>query len=111
MYSTSILDDAELKAIGCVAVEAAKLESMIFDFIEILCKFDDITRELFLGKLMLAAKIDTLESIVKSRVRSKPKLEKIAALFHRLKNAKQGRVVVIHGVWMVDPDGDPKPGK
>ena len=101
LSSEILLTDDQLKAIGCLAVESSRLESLLDDFIQTVCRFDDTQKELFIGKWMTSQKIDAIKLLIRPRLRSKVKLQKFDTLFEKLKDLIARRNIIIHGDWTI----------
>lgn len=101
LSSEILLSDEQLKAIGCLAVESSRLELLLDDFIQTICRFTDMQTDFFIGKWMTGAKMDALKLLIRPKLQTKRKLQKFDALFERLKDLIVRRNIIIHGEWTI----------
>lgn len=99
LTSEILLTDDQLKAIGCLTVEVSRLESLLDSSIQALCRFNDIQKEMFIGKWMVGVKIEAARDLFRPKLRSKKKLQNFDALFAKLKDLITRRNTIVHGEW------------
>jgi hypothetical protein len=102
LYSTALLDDEVLKAIGCVAVECAFFEFLIDDHIFTVCEFDTDVGTAVLDLLMIDKKLDFLRNAVVPLLKGGDCAERFASAFADAKSAIADRNTVIHGLWIAE---------
>lgn len=99
LTSEILLTDDQLKAIGCLTVEVSRLEFLLDDFIQAFCRFNDIQKEMFIGKWMIGVKIEATRDLFRPRLRAKEKLQSFDTLFAKLKDLITRRNTIVHGEW------------
>lgn len=97
--SQEILDDDELKAIGCLALEATFLENFTDGCICTLCDLDNATGELFIGQIMIRKKIDLLKKLTKSRLKTQAAKDEFQKIYDKITDSITKRNTAIHGTW------------
>ena len=94
-----ILSPAEQAAIGCLAVEVTRLEDYCEELICDLCRLTPIRAEVFVGRMMITAKVEALFSILEPYAKSKKRKDDIKKLLVRIKTLVSDRNTVVHGKW------------
>jgi hypothetical protein len=98
------LTDDQLKAIGCLAVESTNLEVHIDAFIRSVAKLDDVSFEVFVGRLTLGSKTKMLHALYWPRLENLPEIRaSFKAIYDDITDMITKRNTVIHGTWG-DPD-------
>src|SRR5882672_703467 len=100
LRSELTLSDDELRAIGCVAVESTYFDVVLDDLIEHLCCLDEHDFRILTAGAQLAAKVEIIKGVTKSKVKSDFKME-YKKLFDDIGDAVAKRNSVIHGRWGV----------
>src|SRR6266567_7918176 len=102
-WSQGLLNDDELKAIGCVAVESALFEYLIDDHIFDVCEFDTRIGHMVAGMMFIDKKLDFLRDAITPLLRDDAALKKrFAEVFAESKDAIADRNTVIHGLWIAE---------
>lgn len=100
-----ILDDQQLKSIGTLAVESAFIENNIESMIWFLCDLTTINGRIITTSMQLSARLDLLQTLIKSRVDQKIQGE-FALIASDLRIAIEERNTIIHGLWLPDLTAD-----
>lgn len=97
LLSEIMLTDAQLRAIGCLALESTHLEmyfeSLIVDF----C--GTALSDLLLERKMLDAKVDIFFAVLKHEIHDAPRRDKFSSFVDKIKTDIVKRNTVIHGNW------------
>src|ERR1700751_4485807 len=94
-----LLTNDELAAIGAVAVSSAYMESVVDLLLGLIMKLKERDLQVFTGNLMLRTKLEFLQSIGCSRIKSKAKLKRFEDLITEANHLNSQRRTVIHGTW------------
>ena len=93
------LTDAQLQAIGMVAVESAWLERLVESYIQRFARLNRKKTDAFLKGRMMAAKVELLALLGRSAIKSPQGRDEFAQLIQRCSDANARRNRVIHGLW------------
>lgn len=96
------LDEEQLKAIGCVAVESAYLDDFLDTHIQYLSALDESDFRIFINNAQLMAKVDLLRNLSKSRLNGEQFADSHRRAFDEIKEAVTERNKVIHSTWRVE---------
>jgi hypothetical protein len=99
LLSQSVLSQEQLAALGCLAFEAAHLESFIDSIIQDICGFDDARQTLFVGAWMLDKKVETLKSLLKPFTEETEHAQDLARIYADIKHLNTQRNTSVHGSW------------
>jgi hypothetical protein len=99
LLSETLLSDEQLRAVGCLALEATHLEIYIEAIIRGLCEFDENKSKVFLDRLMIGAKTDIMRDLIWPIVRDTPQGNEFKVIYDDIKDLIAKRNTVIHGDW------------
>lgn len=100
LTSETLLEDAELKAVGCLAIESTRLEYMLEALLKDICKLTAVEESIFVPSTWtLGPKAKSVKKLMADRIRSKIRKDKLNAIFSKIELAVDRRNTVIHGRW------------
>jgi len=100
LLSEVTLDDGQLRAIGCVAVESTYLEDVLENVIQTLCVLDEHDFRVFIGGTQISAKLALVSKLTDSRIKQEF-VEERNNLFSAISKQITDRNNIIHGIWRV----------
>lgn len=97
--SLAVLHTTQLAALGSVVAESAYLERLIEVIISLLANVDQGTREIFLHRAMIGAKIDLMAELAKRKLKTKKRKVQFENIVSNINRCNEQRIVAVHGIW------------
>jgi len=97
--STSVLTQAQLAAIGEIAVESAYLDGMVDFLIAQILNISEEKYYVVSNGVMLGTKLDILRNLGLIRLRSKKRKLEWENIVSQVKHLNSQRTIAIHGYW------------
>ena len=103
LHSERILNKKQLHAIGCVAVESSRLETLIEILIWIICGFDEDRGRIFTDRVQLDGKVSLLRALVKEKKTTQKFRDRFKEITDEISSTIPKRNTIIHGDWLGVP--------
>ena len=95
------LTPEQLKAIGCVAVESARVDLLVERIILIICNYDFDTGKMYTDRLELGAKLNLLRQFTFAKIEHDEARTNFQRIYDGLKNVLLVRDTIIHRRWKI----------
>jgi hypothetical protein len=103
LQSERILNKKQLYAIGSVAVESSRLETLIELLIWSICGFDKEQGRIFTDRTQLDGKLAILRELIKDQLKSVKTKAEFKTISDAISNTIPKRNTIIHGEWLGVP--------
>ena len=99
LYAENLLTKEQLQAIGHVAIESARLDSMLDRMICFICGLGDASGKALVEERDLTPKLQIFRQLVIERLRNRKVRDKFESLYARHAGAIHERNAFVHGKW------------